>query len=38
LQEQKSAFQERQEKIKKQIEQLEMENVAEKDWALVGEV
>ncbi|RIA92789.1 U3 small nucleolar ribonucleo protein complex, subunit Mpp10 [Glomus cerebriforme] len=35
--ESKSAFQKHQEKIKKQIEQLEIENIAEKDWTLVGE-
>ncbi|CAG8517437.1 9500_t:CDS:10 [Acaulospora morrowiae] len=33
----KSAFEKKQEKIKKQIERLEMENVAEKDWTLIGE-
>ncbi|CAI2184095.1 11050_t:CDS:10, partial [Funneliformis geosporum] len=35
--EQKSSFQKRQERIKHQIEQFETENVAEKDWTLVGE-
>ncbi|CAG8630279.1 6215_t:CDS:2, partial [Funneliformis mosseae] len=35
--EQKSSFQKRQERIKNQIEQFETENVAEKDWTLVGE-
>ncbi|GET01744.1 U3 small nucleolar ribonucleoprotein protein MPP10 [Rhizophagus clarus] len=33
----KSAFQKHQEKVNKQIKQLEMENVAEKDWTLIGE-
>ncbi|RIB28044.1 hypothetical protein C2G38_1618510 [Gigaspora rosea] len=34
----KSSFHKKQEKIQKQIEQLEMENVADKDWTLMGEV
>ncbi|CAG8612105.1 9597_t:CDS:2, partial [Scutellospora calospora] len=34
----KTSFQKKQEKIQKQIEQLEMENVADKDWTLMGEV
>ncbi|PKC15932.1 Mpp10 protein [Rhizophagus irregularis] len=33
----KSAFQIHQERVNKQIKQLEMENVAEKDWTLIGE-
>ncbi|CAG8507476.1 9262_t:CDS:2, partial [Ambispora leptoticha] len=33
----KSSFQKQQEKIQKQIEKFEHENIAEKDWTLVGE-
>ncbi|KAG9294893.1 hypothetical protein G9A89_003233 [Geosiphon pyriformis] len=33
----KSAYEKQQGKIKKQIEQLELENVSKKDWTLVGE-
>lgn len=38
IEEPKSAFQIHQERVNKQIKQLEMENVAEKDWTLIGEV
>ncbi|CAG8496873.1 2656_t:CDS:10 [Dentiscutata erythropus] len=34
----KSSFDKKQERIQKQIEQLEMENAADKDWTLMGEV
>lgn len=34
----KSSFEKKQEKIKKQIEKIEMENIADKDWTLMGEV
>ncbi|KAF0391237.1 Mpp10 protein [Gigaspora margarita] len=34
----KSSFHKKQEKIQKQIEQLELENVADKDWTLMGEI
>ncbi|CAG8648342.1 14073_t:CDS:10, partial [Cetraspora pellucida] len=34
----KSPFHKKQEKVQKRIEQLEMENVADKDWTLMGEV
>ncbi|CAG8822430.1 38428_t:CDS:10, partial [Gigaspora margarita] len=34
----KSSFHKKQEKIQKQIERLELENVADKDWTLMGEI
>ncbi|CAG8475606.1 4437_t:CDS:10 [Dentiscutata heterogama] len=34
----KSSFDKKQERIQKQIERLEMENAADKDWTLMGEV
>ncbi|CAG8610610.1 15913_t:CDS:10, partial [Racocetra persica] len=34
----KSPFHKKQEKVQKRIEQLEMENIADKDWTLMGEV
>ncbi|CAG8542152.1 10964_t:CDS:2 [Diversispora eburnea] len=33
----KSTFEKKQERIKKQIERIEMENIADKDWTLMGE-
>ncbi|CAG8477406.1 5810_t:CDS:10 [Racocetra fulgida] len=33
----KSPFHKKQEKVQKRIEQLEMENIADKDWTLMGE-